>query len=494
MATQRSKQSESTPHRNKGRPDQFKRTDAGNAELFAAIYRDHLRFDHSRQRWLLYDTHYWRSDVDGSLMRLAKQAVRLRLHHSSGISDDEKRREEAKWALKSEFLARLEAMVQLAKSEKPIADDGSKWDGNSWLMAVTNGVIDLRTGNLRAGAPEDLITLHAEIAFDPDAQCPRWMRFLDEVFDGDAELISYVWRAVGYSLTGDTSEQCLFCCCGDGANGKSTFLNTIRHALGTYSGNLPFSAFELTARSAISNDVATLPGKRFVTAIETDESARLNEARIKALTGGDILTARQLYRDFFNFKPVAKFWLAFNHQPIVADDSHGFWRRPHLIPFDKQFDLRTDPELEDTLQGEAPGILAWAVRGCLAWQSQGLNTPAVVIAATQAFRTESDPLQDFLDDRCEFGPGAQVSAAALIEEYASWARQTGERKTFTRTQLTRRLEAMGLQKRRHGHTRAWTWFRIRLKGGIEWPVSAGEPPAPAPAACADMRTCADVKL
>ena len=381
--------------------------------------------------------------------------------------------------------------MELVKSEKLIADDGGNWDRNSWLMAVANGEVDLRTGSLRPGTPEDRITLHAEIAFDPDAQCPRWMRFLEEVFDGDAELISYLWRAIGYSLTGDTSEQCFFCFCGNGANGKSTLLNTTRYVIGTYASNLPFSAFELTARSAISNDVATLPGKRFVTAIETDESARLNEARIKALTGGDILTARPLYRDYFSFKPVAKFWLAFNHRPIVADDSHGFWRRVHLIPFDKQFDPRVDTKLEDTLRSEAPGILAWAVRGCLLWQAQGLNPPFTVMAATQVFRTENDPLQDFLDDRCEFDPSAEVSVATLRETYVRWARENGER-NIPRLQFSRRLEAMGLQKRQHGHSRTWTWFGIKLRGYALPEID--DPPAPATTDSANMRTDADAKL
>src|SRR5262249_47348337 len=152
-------------------------------------------------------------------------------------------------------------------------------------------------------------------------------------------------------------------CYGEGANGKSTLLNVIRHVAGNYACNLPFSAFELKARSTIPNDIATLPGRRFATAIETDESAQMNEPRSKALTGGDPITARLLYRDLFTFESVAKFWLAFNHRPTVIDDSHGFWRRVHMIPFNYQFDPTGDPELPQTLHREAPGILAWAVRG-----------------------------------------------------------------------------------------------------------------------------------
>lgn len=468
-------------------PALLSRSDMGNAEFFAAVFRDRLRFDHLRQRWLLYRGHWWSSDVDGELMRLAKQAVRFRLKNAVNVADDDKRQEEARWAMHSESLPRLEAMVKLARSERPIADDGSNWDSNPWLLGVSNGVVDLRTGNLRPSTPDDRITLHTDVSFDPNVQCPRWTRCITEVFDGDPYLISYIERAVGYSLTGETSEQCCFCCHGDGANGKSTFLNAIRHVLGTYAGNLPFSAFELTARSTISNDVATLPGKRVVTAIETDESARLNEARIKALTGGDIVTARPLYREYFDFKPVAKFWLAFNHRPVVSDDSHGFWRRIHNIPFLRRFDPHGDPALQETLRAEAPGILAWAVRGCLEWQKQGLNPPAAVQQATRAYRASSDPLREFLADRYILHSNARVTVAELWSTYCAWIADVGE-VALQRKEFTRRLEARGLRKERHGHSRAWTWLGIRLKTDTE----AQHPEFPADDA--DMRADADVHL
>jgi putative DNA primase/helicase len=446
-------------------PDLFvlRRTDLNNAELFAALHHHRVRFDHSQQRWMLYKDHWWEPDADGEVMRLAKDVVRKRLLNSANIEDDDRRNKEAQWALSSQCRQRLEAMLILARTEKPLANAGDGWDPDGWLLGVANGLVDLRTGELRDGTPDDRITLHAKIAFDPLAGCPRWDRFLTEIFDGDCALISYVDRAVGYSLTGQTSEQCFFCCYGAGANGKSTFLNAIRHALASYSFNLPFSAFELAGRSTLPNDVATLPGRRFVTAIETDETARLNEARIKALTGGDIVTARQLYREFFSFKPVAKFWLAFNHPPSVADDSHGFWRRVHLIPFLRQFDPKADPKLEETLSAEAPGILARAVRGGLDWQACGLTPPAVVQGATQTYRIESDPLREFLEDRCLQGPTEVVSAAALREAHVAWARKNGEVRILNRAEFARRLEAGGFQKRQSGHARTWMWFGLNLK-------------------------------
>jgi putative DNA primase/helicase len=441
----------------------FRRTDLGNAELLAALFHAEARFDHSQQRWLVYHDHWWQPDVVGELMGFAKHVARARLRNSANMDDDDSRKKETEWALASENRHRLEAMVTLAQSEKSLADAGGAWDTDGWVLGAANGLIDLRTGTLRNGKPDDRVTLHSNISFDPNAKCPRWESFNSEVFDGNSDLISYIQRAVGYSLTGEISEQCLFCYFGGGANGKSTFLNAIRNVLGSYAFNLPFSAFELADRSTIPNDVAALPGRRFVTAIETDENTRLNEARIKSLTGCDIITARLLYREFFSFKPVAKFWLAFNHPPIVADDSHAFWRRVHLIPFLRQFDPKADPKLDETLCAEAPGILAWAVRGCLEWQAHGLNPPAVVQAATQTYRIESDPLREFLEDRCIRATKQRVTAAELREAYVSWARKNGEVRLLTRGEFTRRLEAAGFQKRRFGRARTWTWFGLRLK-------------------------------
>ena len=460
-------------------------TDMGNAELFADLYRLRLRFDYSRKRWLLWDSHWWTEDVDGELMRLAKQAARVRLTQSATFGDNEEQKNQAKWALQSESLPRLEAMLKLAQSERLLADDGSGWDEDSLTLGVENGVIDMRTGKLRGGDQAEKVTLHTKVTFNPDATCPRWDRFLWEIFDGNSELVSYVHRAVGYSLTGDTSEQCFFCCHGKGGNGKTTFLNAIRFVIGAYASNLPFSAFELQARSAIPNDVATLPGRRFVTAIETGEDARLNEARIKALTGGDPITARMLHREFFTFRPVAKFWLAFNHLPIVTDDSHGFWRRVRQIPFVRQFDLEIEPGLENVLRAEAPGILAWAVRGCLEWQTLGLDSPSIVKEATEAYREASDPVRDFVADRCILDPGAQVTVAVLWEDYLDWYLQTGEQHPLERPALTRRLEALGLRKIRYGHKRDWTWLGVCRRQDAD---------AQSPPADADTRTYADVKL
>ena len=315
--------------------------------------------------------------------------------------------------------------------------------------------------------------MHTDVVFDAGAVCPAWLRFLDDIFGADRELIGYVRRAVGYCLTGDTTEQVMFLCHGSGANGKTTFLDVLRHVFGDYAYNLPFSTFELKARSAIPNDVAALPRRRFVTALETNESAPLNEARLKLLTGCDPVYARKLYHEFFTFIPTAKFWLAANHRPAVADDSPGFWRRIRLIPFLQQFvGDRADKNLLCKLKTEAPGILRWAVDGCLAWQRDGLGLPAVVQAASQAYREENDHIGEFLDDCCLVAPDAFVSAAALWDSYLGWATNNQDR-PVDRKVLSARLEGKGYRKKRAGHERTWTWFGLCL----EPPKLPHSPPA-----------------
>ena len=258
------------------------------------------------------------------------------------------------------------------------------------------------------------------VPFDPEATCPLYDKTVAEIFENNAELIAYVDRYVGYSLTGDCQEESLAFCWGDGANGKGTLMNTVGWLLGDYADDLPFSAFELQSLASIPNDIAKIVNKRFITASETGETARLNEARVKALTGRDPITARFLHKEFFTFIPVAKFWLATNHKPEVRDDSEGFWRRLHLIPFTASFIGREDKTLKDRLRAELPGILTRAVRGCLAWQRDGLNPPDIVREATTTYRTDSMPLARFLDECCVLDDSQQASFSELFETYVKW--------------------------------------------------------------------------
>lgn len=428
-------------------PAAFHYTDAGNAEYFAAHHGQDVRYDHRRGRWLLWRPPRWEPDADAEIQRRAKAAMRARLQEATMIAEAEARERAVKAALASESHSRLAALLALARTERPIADAGTNWDANPWLLATPNGVVDLQAGTLRPGQRRDRVTMSTAVPFDPDAHCPRWEQFIAEVFNGDSALIAFIERAVGYSLTGLTVEQCLFLCYGTGANGKGTFAGTLLHLLSDYGFNMPFSTVEMRDRAAIPNDLAALVGRRFVTASETNDGTRLNESRVKALTGGDPITARFLHSEFFTFTPAAKFWLSVNHKPVVRDDSHGFWRRIRLIPFVRRFEV--NPTLADELKAEAPGILAWAVRGCLAWQEHGLSPPDVVVTATRDYETDSDPLAGFLADACDLDPAAAVGASDLFAHYRAWADRhaLSERERLTATGFGRKVSER-FEKRR----------------------------------------------
>jgi putative DNA primase/helicase len=462
----------------------FPRTDAGNAELLTALYGDRVRYDHRRRRWLSWQGEWWAPDVDSEVVRLAKETARRRYLDAASIDNLKEREAEANWAIASENRFRLEAALNLAKAELPIADAGDRWDADGSLLGVANGVIDLRTGQLRPGRRDDRITMHTAVPFYPDAECPRWETFLLEIFGGDEELVDYVWRAMGYSLTGDTSEQCHFICWGSGWNGKTTFQRVQREVMGDYSANTPFATLEMSSRYAIPNDLAALVGKRLVTASELNEAVRLNEARLKMLAGEDPVTARFLHGEFFTFLPVAKFWLSVNHKPFVNDDSTGFWRKVRLIPFTQSFEGRAGKDLKDVLRSEYQGVLAWTVRGCLEWRKRGLGPPEVVRTATLAYRAESDPLAVFLRERCVVGAGFTAKASALYREYLAWSEDAGlkERERLSNTRFGR-LMAERFKRREQSSGNFYEGIGLRgaerrtAEAAVEGSLS-GDPPLP----------------
>lgn len=420
----------------------FNPTDTGNAEYFAKRHGRDLRWHPGTHQWFRWTDAGWRLATGSQIHQAAKEAVRDRYRHAEHLTDLKQRQQEAAWAIGSESRKRLGDMLELAKLQHTIATEPTAWDHDPLLLGVLNGVVDLRTGQLRHPRLDDLLTRHSPVAFNPDAKCPRWITFLKRVFAQHPDLPGWLQRAIGYSLTAETREQCLFLLYGLGANGKSTLLNTLLHLFGAYGFNMPFSTLELSQRGSIPNDVAALAGRRFVSASETNDGTRLNEARIKALTGGDMVTARFLHGEFFSFTPVAKFWLSVNHKPTVRDHSYGFWRRIRLIPFVETFKGKdADPDLPRALLAEADGILAWAVRGCLAWQQKGLAPPAVVQQETATYEHESDPVGDFLDAECELDARAVTSARGLFSRYQLWAIRAGlaQREQMTQTRFGRRM-------------------------------------------------------
>jgi putative DNA primase/helicase len=408
--------------------DDFKKTDKGNAEFFAAYFADRVRFDHRVQRWLVFTDHRWTPDTDGALMRSAMEAADARLWIATEGKEPD-RADRIKHALRSQSRGGLEAALALAKNIKPISDPGDDWDTDPWLLGVPNGVVDLRTGELRDGRPEDRITMSTRAGYDPAAACPLWLETLRQIFPGRPEVVEHLRRALGYSLTGDMREECFWVLWGErGRNGKGTIVNTVAKVLGDYWHNLATSALELHRHGASGTggaatpDIVGLPGKRFVTASEPARRVALNEARIKGITGRDPFNVRPLYKPEFTFEPVAKIWLSTNLLPLSEDESDAFWARLNCIEFRESFADREDKTLKDRLLTEGPGILAWLVRGAVDWRAGGLARPDAVRDATAAYRRENDQITAFLETCAETGAGMKTRASELYAAYARWAR------------------------------------------------------------------------
>jgi putative DNA primase/helicase len=284
---------------------------------------------------------------------------------------------------------------------------------------------------------------------------------LDEVFAGDTETIDFVQRATGYSLTGSNREHALFVLWGAGANGKSTLLGIIAELLGDYGLCAAPSTFMERQAGGATNDLAALRGARFVSAIESGERQSLAENFVKAVTGGDKISARYLYQEYFSFEPVFKVFLATNHKPIIKGTDEGIWRRIRLIPFTQRFEgADADHSLRQKLEAELPGILAWAVRGCLAWQAKGLTPPATVKDATASYRSEMDTFAGFLET-CELNDTATVGATDLYQSYRAWAEASGERPVSQRW-FGLRLADRGFAKRTVKGRTFWRGIRPQV--------------------------------
>jgi len=422
------------------------RTDLSNAELFAELYAHRLRYARERRTWLHYNGGRWQPDRTGEPERASKDVARRLLAIAAECEDGDERGKAAKWAATSQGEPRLRAMLTLAATEPGIAIADSDLDRDPFALALADVTVDLRTGRTFEPNPGDLITRASPVTYRPNARCPRWERFLLEIFDGDLELIRFVQRLIGYCLTGDTREHVLAVLYGVGGNGKSTFLEIVKGLLGDLAVTAAFDTFtRARGDRGPRNDLARLRGARVVTASESGEGRRLDEATVKEITGGDTIAARFLYGEHFEFKPEFKLLLAANHKPRVDGDDDAIWRRLRLIPFEQNFEGREDHDLIDTLRGELAGILNWAIEGCIAWQNDGLGAAAAVTHATRAYRADEDQLGAFLADRMH--PGGEIGAVELRGAYEQWCEENGER-PLAGNALGRRLVHRGINAER----------------------------------------------
>ena len=440
-------------------PDEMHDTDLGLARRFVAQHGAKIRFDYSRRWWLIFDGRRWARDENGEIRRLMKQTARTIWAEVAAATNDVRFKELQQFARRAESESGLKAALSMAESERVIAVTAAKLDVDPWLLNVVNGTLDLRTGLLRPHSAGDLLSRLAPVEYDPAATHQVWNSFLTGAVNHDDDLIAFLARAVGYSLTGDTGEEKLFFVHGPAAAGKSTFLEAVKSVLGDYAVVSDFETFlQRNQVGGPRNDIAALAGKRFVTSIEVDQGKRLAEGLVKMLTGGDTVSARFLYQEAFEFRPQFKLWLAANHAPRVRDDDDAMWRRILRVPFINVIPKeRRDPAIKATLRDPSkagPAVLAWAVHGCRDWQEHGLGVPPVIESATSEYRQNMDPLKDFLADRCILGANNVVGKGELRDTYESWAKENGVDAIRGKT-FADKIEAHGVEDGWQHERRIW---------------------------------------
>lgn len=406
----------------------FQLTDVGNAERFVYEQRGDVRWIEEYRRWLVWRGHFWAEDT-GEAERRCKRTMRGMLARAASIEDNGKRTTLTRWANQSESAARIAAALQLARSEMGVAVKAAQLDADPWAFVTQNAVIDLRTGRPTDPRRDALLTKIGGTQFDATANCQTWLAFLARVLRDDAALIDFLQRAVGYSLTGDTSEHCIFILYGTGANGKTTFINTIKALAGDYGRSTHMQTWMVRKNPGVPDDIAALRGVRLATATEGEDGQRLAESQIKQVAGGDVIAARKLYGDWFEFAPTFKLWMATNHRPQIHSDDYAIWRRIRLVPFEVQIPAdERDHHLQQKLLAELPGILNWALQGCTGWLARGLEAPMQVAAASNQYREEQDRIGTFLEECCEVSPensGTSTSASDLYGAYRRWCESNG---------------------------------------------------------------------
>jgi putative DNA primase/helicase len=450
-------------------------TDLGNAELLVELYGKDIRYCIEWNCWLVWNETCWVRDQKGvQAGRLANLAARHRYRQAADIESAENRRATLLWARKSKSASARHNCLSQAMTLPGITIQVSALDCSPWLLNAPNGTLNLETGELREHHREDFLTKVATTSYIASARAPLWVKMLSEIYGQNTELIDFMQRALGYSLTGDTRERTFFLNHGEGLNGKSTVLETILAILGDDYAVVVNPDILMSSKrdgDSPSPQMADLRGARFVLTSESRRGAQLDESVVKRLTGGsDTIVARRLNENPVRFRPTHKIWLATNHRPSIQESTQAIWDRICLIPYQLRIE-NPDLKLPEKLKAEAEGILAWLVEGCIAWNRDGLKPPAVVRQANLEYRQESDELAGFLDTFTYRSKGHTVAVEAFYQAYLSWATQFGE-KAYSGRELSKMLKERGFEQKRT--KRCFVWCGLGLKDNSVPEISEGD--------------------
>ncbi len=403
-------------------------TDTGNAECFQNEFGKDYRYNINNNQWLRWNDVIWTAeanDIDSDILGVIRS--RQRVAASAETSQWRDKARVLNYLVRCENVRSRKDIKQAAQWLREFATTINQYDADKYLASTLNGTLNLRDGgSFYEAKRSDYISKQLGANYEEDADCPRWKKFLNEIFDGDKELIRFMQKIVGYSLTGDVSEQKMFIFYGFGKNGKTVFINIISALLGNYSASASFKTFDADKQSENTNDLAMLNGRRFVSMIESAADKKLNEPLVKLTTGGDRISCRFLHKEFFEYVPQFKLFLATNHKPVITQTDFGIWRRIVLIPFNQNFEGREEDRLEETLKSELSGILNWALEGLKMWQIEHLKPlPTAITDATDKYKNESDTVKQWLDFQTIQKSQGAIKSSAAYTNYKIWSEENG---------------------------------------------------------------------
>lgn len=468
-------------------------TDAANADAIVVEQGGDFCYVPEWGKWIAWDGRRWvrvgarqrvfaaaiqiaRNEHSRCASRIAVLDEKIRVAALKGQKDEDSEarlkieQRLLKWHEQSQNASKVEAAMKVLEARLIV--QLNTLNRNPMLLNVANGTIDLRTAELMPHRREDLITQLADVEWSDGAKCPTWDAFVLHAMGGDRTLVCYLQRLIGYSITGLTTEHVLAFFHGGGRNGKSTFLQAVRTMLGEYACPAPRGLLFEDKSQRHPTEMAGLHEKRFVVGAEIGEFVTLDEAKVKDLTGGDAISVRRMNEDFWDLIPTHTLFIGGNHKPVIKGNDLGIWRRVRLIPWLVQIDeADVDKALPEKLRAELPGILRWAVLGCVDWQEQGLQEPETVKAATQEYRDESDTLGQFFEERCNFGDGHTCARADLRLQYEQWCTEAGHKPVGAK-KIAARLREKGVTaglEYSTGKTRDG-WKGVGLKRETERPL------------------------
>lgn len=437
-------------------------TDITNRDYFLKAYRDVVRYCHSWNKFLLWNGTNWSIDNRGMVESMCLDFVHKMYRGLRFITDLQLQRDFERHLKKSESFRRIQALVGTLKMTQEITITEDEMDKDIYLLNIKGLTLNLKTGKGREPNPKQLLTKRSNFIFDKAAKCPTWDMFLMQIFDKDISLIHYIQKVMGYSLSGDISEQCMFILWGGGANGKSTFLNTIQKLMGDYACSANIETF-MKKRADHSNDLARLKGMRFVTTSEVEQGQAISESLIKIATGEDEITARFLYGEYFSFVPTFKIFMATNHMPKIRGSDNGIWRRIKMIPFNVTIPPeQRDKNLTEKLLAENSGILNWLLQGYVYWKKEGLgDEPPAIKNANEDYRLDMDVVGTFINDCIDLDASHtwRLHTTLLYNTYIKWCSKNNER-VMSQKWLSMRMREKGFQRKATNGQRIWLGLAV----------------------------------